>query len=120
MGHYLNHSFPEGPPGGWDLEEPATDITAAFFGFGIFSANSAFHFTQTQDFDSQGYSTARLGYITEAEWAFDIAIFCVLTETDIQIAKPYLKPHIWKQVRKAEKYLRKNNSAEGIIEDGAR
>ncbi len=116
LGHYLNTGFSEGPPGGWDLIEPATDVTAAFLGFGIFGANSAFHFTRTQDFDSQGWSTAKRGYITEAEWAFSIALFCSLTGKQVEAAKLHLKPHLAKQVSKAFKHIAKNSVSERVLE----
>ena len=108
LGHYLNGGFPEPPPGGWDLVEPATDVTAAFLGFGVFGANSAFHFTRTQDFEGQGWSTSRLGYITEAEWALNLAIFCAVAELEISQLKDHLKPHILQIVKKSTKFIAKH------------
>lgn len=116
LGHYLNGSFQEAPPGGWDLVEPATDVTAAFFGFGVFGANSAFHFTQTQDFESQGWDTAKRGYLTEAEWTFSIAIYCALADQSVEIAMPHIKKHLAKQLHKAAKYIEKSNILNQVTE----
>jgi hypothetical protein len=115
LGHYLNGGFPEAPPGGWGLVEPATDVTAAFLGFGLFCANSAFHFTNTQDFESQGWSTSKFGYITEAEWVLSLAIFCAFTREDTKMASQYLKPHLAKQFSKAVKYVEKAGVKDMIV-----
>lgn len=44
LSHYLTGTAPAPPPGGWENWEFATDIGAAFLGFGIFIANAAFNF----------------------------------------------------------------------------
>lgn len=111
LGHYLNGEFAELPPGGADLVEPATDVTATFLGFGVFGANTAFEFHKNND----GWSSSRLGYITESEWAFDLAIFCALGEHDISVLKPYLKSHIFDQVKSGTKYLGKQAILEDIL-----
>lgn len=115
LGHYLNNGFPGPPPGGWDLVEPATDVTAAFLGFGVFGANSAFHFTRTQDYEGQGWSTSRLGYITEDEWALNLAIFCGLAELDINPLKEHLKPHIFQVMKRAAKHIAKKETLSEIL-----
>lgn len=114
LGHYLQSGFQEGPPGGWDLHEPATDVASAYLGFGVFGANSAFHFTRTQDFESQGWSTAKRGYLTEAEWVLALAIFCAFVGEDIAAALPHLKPHLAKQAVKASKYVERNTLVDRI------
>ncbi|MBB34369.1 MAG: hypothetical protein CME88_17915 [Hirschia sp.] len=105
LGHALNGGFPYSPPGGYENTEPATDITSVFLGFGVFGANAAFNFESHQDFDRQGWSSSRSGYLTEEEWAFSIAIFCALKSIDVDLAAPFLKKHIWKMVSRAAKYV---------------
>lgn len=62
IGHELAHwalaTIPTPPPGADDeplVEELATDLAACFFGLGILQANTAFKFSQQQDFDGQGW-----------------------------------------------------------------
>jgi hypothetical protein len=57
--------------------EPMTDLLTIFLGFGIFTANSSFHFEQFQEVDKQGWRGETQGYLLEeaigyalAEWAF--------------------------------------------------
>lgn len=111
LGHYLNGGFDEPPPGGDDLVEPATDVTAAFLGFGVFGANACFEFQK----NSEGWASQKLGYISEAEWAFNIAIFCALGEHDAARLKPYLKPRIYKEVQSGLKFIARNDVIPAIL-----
>jgi hypothetical protein len=76
LSHYVLATIQEEPPAGWEEHEPLTDLTAAFFGFGIFLANSSFRFTQWQDTRHQGWSVRRQGYLSEQALALALAIFC--------------------------------------------
>lgn len=118
LGHYLNASFKEPPPDGWDLVEPATDTTATFMGFGLFGANNSC--ADYQEFSEEGIPQIRRGksgYLTEAQWIFDLAIFCVLTRTPFETAKPHLKGHLWKQLQRAGKYVEKRDIASVVIDN---
>jgi hypothetical protein len=55
--------------------EPLTDICTVFLGMGFFTATSAFQFKQWTDTQTQGWSTQRKGYLTEALWAYALARF---------------------------------------------
>ena len=55
--------------------EPLNDLLTVFLGFGIFSANSAFRFEQHTDNYSQGWSTRRLGYLSEELFGYALARF---------------------------------------------
>lgn len=120
LGHYICENIQEDPPGGWDLLEPATDVTACYLGFGVFSANAAFDLTNHTDFDSQGWQSNKLGYLTEAEWSFNIALFCALRGIDHSLAKPHLKAHLFNEVKKAAAYAAKHDLATAIRTDAAR
>ena len=48
LGHYLMSTAKTAPPGGWELHELHTDLTAVYLGFGLFLANSARSFGQFQ------------------------------------------------------------------------
>jgi hypothetical protein len=55
--------------------EPLNDLLTIFLGFGIFTANAAFRFEQHSDNTSQGWSTRRLGYLSEQELGYALARF---------------------------------------------
>lgn len=115
LGHYLNGGFAESPPGGEELVEPATDVTTAFLGFGIFGANACFRHEQWADNELQGWSTSTLGYISEDEWVFNLALFCALQGHDIATAKPFLKRYLYSQLKKATKHIEKRELISTIL-----
>jgi hypothetical protein len=55
--------------------EPMNDLLTVFLGFGIFTANAAFSFRQFTDFQSQGWSARRLGYLPEEMFGYALARF---------------------------------------------
>jgi hypothetical protein len=55
--------------------EYLTDLITVFFGLGIFTANSAFQFSQWQDHSHQGWSASRLGYLSEELFAYSLALY---------------------------------------------
>jgi hypothetical protein len=55
--------------------EPMTDTVTVFLGFGVFNANSAFQFRQYTNNESQGWSTQRLGYLSEEAFGYSLARF---------------------------------------------
>lgn len=55
--------------------EYVTDLLTVFFGLGIFTANSAFQFSQWQDHSHQGWSVSRMGYLPEEEFAYALAAY---------------------------------------------
>jgi hypothetical protein len=88
--HYVLATIPHEPPGGWDDHEPVTDLTAVFFGFGIFLANSSFRFSQWQDSHYQGWSASRQGYLSEDALSLALALFCVYRDIDPDLASRHL------------------------------
>ncbi|NEX92402.1 hypothetical protein [Caulobacter sp. 17J65-9] len=101
LAHYLLATLPDGPPGGKDAEEFATDLTTVYLGFGLFGANCAFRYQQHQDFMSQGWSWSRQGYLTEREWAFALAAFFRVRDEPVEAAKAWLRPHLFAELKKA-------------------
>lgn len=98
------------PPGGYQNEEFATDLAVTFFGFGVFGANAAFNFSQFSDSSTgtQGWSTRRIGYLTEIEWGFSIALFALSTGTQDERIADHLDVGPAAHFSKSLKYLRAN------------
>lgn len=57
--------------------EPLTDLLTVFLGLGVFTANAAFQFKQYTNNDSQGWSTSRLGYLSEEQLGYALARFAL-------------------------------------------
>jgi hypothetical protein len=55
--------------------EHLTDLLTVFLGLGIFTANSAFRFTQWSGGFKQGWQARRLGYLTEPMFGYALALF---------------------------------------------
>lgn len=105
LAHYLVHSIEDTLPCDPTEEEPLTDETACFMGFGVFLANSAFEFEQYRDngAGTQGWRTQRSGYLPEADLVFDTALFITAKGIDPAPAFKYLKPHLADHLKKALK-----------------
>jgi hypothetical protein len=110
LSHYLLDATPGMPPGDHEMHEYATDLTVAFLGFGIFAANLAFNFSQHHGGGTHGWRTSGQGYLRERDWAFALAVFCNLRDEPVDELKPLLKPHIYSDVRDAQKFLARNAS----------
>lgn len=92
LSHYRTAGFPEPPPGGWELWEPATDLCAVFLGFGLFLANSHFRFSQFIGDGTIGWRSRRQGYLSEPQLLHAHAIFCHLQALPADAHLRYLKP----------------------------
>lgn len=88
------------------LYEMFTDLTAVYLGYGIFMANGKSNFST----DSNSWSSQSFGYLPESELIFATALFMKLRDISINTPKPYLKPHLFKMLKKAFKQLDKNQS----------
>lgn len=108
LAHYRLAGAPEAPPGGDEVMEPATDLATVHLGFGLFGANSAFEFGQFTDFDRQGWSSSRLGYLTESEWAFALALFCELRNVEPSRYRAHAKDTVRSMIDRNRAYLRKH------------
>ena len=83
--------------------EPATDVTAAFLGFGVFGANDVLNFEQNHE----GWQGGKTGYLSEEEWIFSLAIFLNLKLIKPDATKPYRKPHLFRWLQKASDSVQK-------------
>lgn len=58
--------------------EQLTDLTTVFFGFGVFSANAAYEFSQT----NRGWRSSALGYLGERLFGYALAYYAHLRDED--------------------------------------
>jgi len=91
LAHYRTAGFPEPPPGGWEVWEPATDLAAVFMGFGVFLANSRFNFSHFNDGQTAGWRWQQQGYLSDVEVLHAHAIFSSLLGVDQRESLPHLK-----------------------------
>ena len=90
LSHYLATDTRRTPPGGKRNWEFATDLLSVYLGFGIFACNSAYTFRQYMNFDSQGWETERIGYLSQEGLVYSLAVFCGLKEIDRKDVVPFL------------------------------
>ncbi len=105
LAHYRLAPLLEDLPGGEEMHEFATDLMTVYMGFGLFGANRAFNFAQHQSFMGQGWGWSRQGYLTERAWAFALAVFLQLRAESANDVRPFLKAHLYADLRKAKRYL---------------
>jgi len=88
--------------------EYLTDLITVFFGLGIFTANSAFQFSQWRDHSHQGWRTARLGYMSEEMFAYSLAAYAwIRNETKPKWSR-HLAMNVGHYFKESLKYLEKD------------
>jgi hypothetical protein len=107
LGHYLMATAGGTPPGGWELHELHTDLTAVYLGFGIFLANGAHNFSQYQSGGEMGWSSRTQGYLSEGALVTATAIFQRLAGRAPMDAAPWLKDYLRKDLKRADRALLK-------------
>ena len=105
LSHYLMSTARTAPPGGWELHELLTDLTAVYLGFGIFAANSARSFGQFQSAGEMGWSSRTQGYLSEGALVTGTAIFQRLAGRDPMEAAPWLKDYLRSDLKRAVRAL---------------
>jgi hypothetical protein len=107
LGHYLMATAAGTPPGGWDLHELHTDLTAVYLGFGIFLANGARSFHQFQSGGEMGWSSRTQGYLSEGALVTATVVVERLAGRDPMAAEPFLKDYLRKDLKRAVRALAK-------------
>lgn len=78
LAHELGHAILLGEnrvaPGEAD-HEPLTDLLTVYYGLGIFTANSAFKFSQWDAGGQHGWHARTLGYLSEEMFGYALALF---------------------------------------------
>jgi hypothetical protein len=109
LSHYLLHTARDRAPGGAALAEHATDLGAAFLGFGIFMANSAKSFRQFEGGGEMGWEMRGAGYLSENALITALAMSTVLTGDDTRAIEAELKPYLRSVFRKALAAVRRTH-----------
>lgn len=85
-------------------DEYMTDLATVFFGFGVFTSNASFQFSQ--EYDRWKYSSA--GYLKYDEWAYSLALFAFLRYEENPTWSESLNPTIKKEFQKCLEYMLNN------------
>ncbi|MBD8387071.1 hypothetical protein [Dysgonomonas sp. BGC7] len=104
IAHELSHIKLLGEDKIVENDEYLTDLATVFFGFGIFSANSSFHFFKQSD--RWGYNST--GYLKFDEWAYCLALFAFLRYEDNPEWSKHLNLTIKKEFDRCMKYMLEN------------
>ena len=88
--------------------EPLTDLLTVFTGFGIFTANAAFHFESSDS----GWRTRRLGYLTLPMFGYALACYAWLRGEAESHRQPhwarFLDTNLRAYLRQGSRYLQAN------------
>lgn len=95
----------EEPPGGTEFYGHNTELTAVFLGFGLILANSAHQFQQYTDVGSQGWSSSTVGYLSQYELTYALAIFCELKNIESDVIEKHLKKSLLPYFKRARQEL---------------
>lgn len=107
FGHYLMATAERAPPGGWDLHELHTDLTAVYLGFGILLANAARSFETFGTARAAGWRSSLQGYLSEQALVTATCIFQRLAGRDPAEAAPWLDSHLRGVLKQADRALAK-------------
>lgn len=90
-------------PGGEELAPLAAELLAVFMGFGLFMANCALEVGRGCSGCAAGVQ--RLGYMSEEEFTYALAVFCALKDIPERAVLPHLKNTLRSNFRRAVKEL---------------
>jgi len=93
--------------------EPLNDLATVFLGFGVFNANAAFQFRQFTETGRQGWSTSRLGYLSEEVFAYALARFAFERAETKPAWTKHLSGNIAPHFRKSLTWLQANAQTPG-------
>lgn len=88
-----------------DLYELFTDLTAVYFGYGLFLCNTRFEVRGFSDGTVQGWEAKGAGYLPEPDLVFATALFMRLKNITIDVAQPHLKPRLYRLLKRAFRQL---------------
>lgn len=85
-------------------DEYLTDILTAFYGLGIFNANTSFKFYKHTD--SWGFSSQ--GYLSQQEWGYALALYAYIRNEVNPHWPKFLSKNIYSYYRKSEIFIYQN------------
>ena len=91
--------------------EHLTDLLTVLLGLGIFTANSAFQFTQWSGGFKQGWQTQRLGYLTEPMFGYALALFAFTRRERKPNWSKYLEGNVKHHFKSGLNYLQGSKGA---------
>jgi hypothetical protein len=91
--------------------EHLTDLLTVFLGLGIFTANSAFRFTQWSGGFKQGWQAQRLGYLTEPMFGYALALFAYTRKESKPSWSKYLEGNAKHHFKAGLSYLQGRQSS---------
>lgn len=90
MSHYLLYDAPTELPVEPDEREYVVDLGAVFLGFGVFLANSAFRFKQTEAGTMVGWGYSRRGALSVLDLSYTLALVATLLDVPDADVVPHL------------------------------
>lgn len=97
---------------GFEDHELLTDLLTVFFGLGVFTANSAFSFSQGVN----SWRTERKGYLTEEMFGYALALFALMRGERNPSWAQFLEGSVSTYFKNALKYLEKTGEGAKLRE----
>lgn len=91
--------------------EPMNDLLTVFLGLGVFTANAAFRFHQHTNYQSQGWSTRRLGYLSEEMFGYALARFAFERDDPESVWAKYLKTNVASYMKRSCRWFVSNRES---------
>ncbi len=110
IAHELGHVILLGEnriPPDYEYHEQLTYLLTVYYGLGLFTANSAFKFSQWEAGGRAGWQTQRLGYLSEEMFGYALALFAWVRAEDKPAWRTHLKGNIRPYLNDALAYLAK-------------
>lgn len=104
ISHELSHQILLGENRIEENDEFLTDLTAIYYGFGIFIGNSRFKFSQFSTNGGFGWESSNQGYLPEQIIAYSIAWLSYERNESTEYSK-FLKPTMKKYFEQSSEYL---------------
>ena len=92
--------------------EYLTDLITVFLGLGIFTANSAFQFSQWSDHIHHGWQAARAGYLSEEMFAYGLAGYAWMRNEPKPDWAKHLSMNVGAHFKTCHKYLVKGGNTQ--------
>ena len=103
-----------------DDHEPLTDLLTVYYGLGIFSANSAFQFSQFESGGYQGWRAQTNGYLSEQMFGYALAVYAWIRGETKPAWYKYLDDGVKVYCQNSLKYLEMTNDSlliKGMVSD---